>query len=164
MRAGERALAWLPGWRTRAGSGEPAPYRATGPLSEPREWVVRCEGKLWTHNSERRLHWSKRADLVRQWRSDFGWLVRQARIPHLECIAVEVRQECRTANLPDPAACAPVVKAAVDALVDLGVVDDDDGGHVVWIRFWPAVKTGRDALVVHVVEQPDETASESIGP
>jgi hypothetical protein len=54
-------------------------------------------------------------------------------------------------NLADTAACNPSVKAAIDGLVDAGVIENDTGEFVQQITFMP-VKKGKNALVLTLHE------------
>jgi hypothetical protein len=53
---------------------------------------------------------------------------------------------------PDTAACYPAVKAAIDGLVDAGVIPDDDPEHVVEIRFAAPAIGSHDSLTIVVAE------------
>lgn len=89
------------------------------------------EARPWTHNAERGMHHMDRARLIREWREAFGWLARQKRTPQLRSAAVTVQPWCENAkSLPDVGACAPAAKAAIDGLVDAGVIADDDPSHL----------------------------------
>ncbi|MGH9045868.1 MAG: hypothetical protein ACRDVW_00970 [Acidimicrobiales bacterium] len=97
------------------------------------------------------MSWPERAALVREWRQAFAILAREAQMPALERIAVTalpIRANRR--SRPDVAACYPAVKAAIDGLVDAGVVPDDDPDHVAEIRFSAPAMGSHDALVLVV--------------
>jgi hypothetical protein len=116
-------------------------------------WTLTYPARPWTVNDERKRHWSDRATKTKEWREAFGWLARKARIPRLPRVFVSVQVECRTAkSMPDPGACYPAVKAAVDGLVDAGVIAGDRAEQVAGLLLWAPVVTGRDAvtLTVHV--------------
>jgi crossover junction endodeoxyribonuclease RusA len=105
----------------------------------------------WTANAERRMHFHDRAALVAEWRTAFAILAREARVPPLGRIAVTampVRADRR--SRPDVAACYGAVKAAIDGLVDAGVIEDDDPDHVVEVRFSAPCMGSHDALVLVV--------------
>jgi hypothetical protein len=72
-----------------------------------------------------------------------------SRVPLFDLVAIEVYPWFKIRRDQDPANCMPSGKACIDGLVDAGVVDDDDGDHVAFVRFWP-VQFGRDALVLVV--------------
>ena len=49
--------------------------------------------------------------------------------------------------LQDTAACNPSVKAAIDGIVDAGIVPDDTGTYVRQITFLPCIR-GEDGLTI----------------
>jgi hypothetical protein len=57
--------------------------------------------------------------------------------------------------LQDVAACNPAVKAAIDGLVDAGIVPDDSPAYLRSVEFLAPMK-GRDALTLYVYGEPKE--------
>ena len=114
------------------------------------EFVVRLGSKPWTHNAERRMHRYERASHVKHFREAFGWLAKQAGVPPADWIHVVAVPYQRRGPLQDVSACHPAVKAAIDGLVDTGVVPDDTAQYVPVVAYAPAVR-GDDALVLRVV-------------
>ena len=114
------------------------------------EFVLRFGVKPWTHNAERRMHRYERATHVKQFREGFGWLAKQAKIPASDWIHVVAVPYQRRGPLQDVSACHPAVKAAIDGLVDTGVVPDDIADYVPLVAYAPAVR-GDDALESTVV-------------
>jgi crossover junction endodeoxyribonuclease RusA len=110
-------------------------------------WTLTHEAKAWTMNDARGSsnRW-KEAGRTKEWRGVFWLLAIEAKVPSLPSIVVTVLHETRTARLPDCGACAPAVKAAIDGLVDAGVIADDTPEFLRCIRFVAPFKTGRDAL------------------
>lgn len=118
-----------------------------------RRWRLEHRARPWTTNAERRMHHHERAALVAEWRQAFAVLARAERIPRLERVVVVGMQVLASRrSRPDVGACLPAVKAAVDGLVDAGVLVDDDPDHVVELRFTAPAVGGRDALVLLVEE------------
>jgi hypothetical protein len=125
--------------------------------------LVPAEGRSWTltHDGERpltinalvnmhRMRWAEHTDAIRQ---TWGWLARQARIPKLQRARFDVTPLHANNRSPqDPAACAPEAKAAIDGLVDAGVLPDDNGRHVVAIEFNPPRVAGVDGLELTICE------------
>jgi crossover junction endodeoxyribonuclease RusA len=72
----------------------------------------------------------QRASIVRDMRDHAGWLIRAAKIPHLERGSATLLVYVRDQRRRDPVNYTPTVKAAVDAAVDVGVFDDDHYGIV----------------------------------
>lgn len=120
------------------------------------EWELRYDARPWLLNSERSGgkrgtggHYG-RAALVKEWRETYAWLAKEARLPHLDAIKVEVLQLCRTRKLPDTGSCFPAVKAAIDGLMDAGVIDDDGPNYVRSLTFHAPFTEGIDALILRI--------------
>lgn len=111
----------------------------------------------WTVNDERGghhnnlSHWSVLSPLKTEWRQAFKLAAKQAKIPHFDRVGIEVRQYCRTEQMPDTGANYGAVKSAIDGLVDAQVIDDDDRRYVKYILTFAPEKGPGDALVVTVV-------------
>ena len=109
------------------------------------------------------MHFQTRAKLVREWRTYFKDECVRLQIPPLETIAIEVYPILRSNNLQDTAACAMAAKAAIDGIVDAGVIEDDAPRWLKWITFYPCeVVKGTDALMIRIVELPSSWAAPSI--
>lgn len=118
------------------------------------EWTVTDRERPWTANSERSMHYHKRAQLVRDARQRWHWLALAAGIPHMERVSIVAQPLSKTRRWrPDVAACYPTVKAAIDGLVDAGVIDDDDDKHLVSVTFLPVRFGTIDGLTLTVVEE-----------
>ncbi len=118
-------------------------------------WCLRFDERPWTSNTERRWHHYQRADAVRRWRAAFALLAREAHMPPLE--TVEVTATPYLANrrgLQDVAGCHPSAKAAIDGLVDAGVLVNDTPEHLRSITFVAPVIGQGDALELVVSEVP----------
>ena len=109
--------------------------------------ILTYQAKPLTTNAERRGNRWGRAEHVKQWRQAFAWLARKEGIPPMAWISVVAQPEQARGRLQDTAACNPSVKAAIDGLVDAGVVPDDTGEHVREITFLPCMR-GRDSLTL----------------
>jgi crossover junction endodeoxyribonuclease RusA len=105
----------------------------------------------WTTNFERSKNRWVRANLTKEWRSAFMLLARQKKIPKLNQIEIEVEVWLKGGRLQDVAACNPAVKAAIDGLVDAGVIEDDSPEYLKSIKFY-APQRGRNSLVLHIKE------------
>lgn len=117
-------------------------------------WELVHNARPWTTNHERRLHHMARHALVKEWRDAFRWLAVQQRIPHLAGpIIVTATAILADRRRQDADACHPCVKAAIDGLVDAGVIDDDNGDYVaaiVYVR--PTLGAGYNALTLRIEE------------
>jgi crossover junction endodeoxyribonuclease RusA len=116
-----------------------------------RSWQLTRAGRPVPMNEYRKLHWTARRDHDQMWRADFAWLARAQKIPPLEVVTIQVVQTCRPGvTMPDPGACYPTAKAAIDGLVDAGVIPDDSGAHVRYLGFGAPARSDRDRFVLVV--------------
>jgi len=126
---------------------------AIEPTRLPRRWTLVDYERPWTANAERTWHFQKRARVVREWRERFAWLARGDRIPPLQRISVAaVPLVMNRRSLPDVGACFPAVKAAVDGLVDAGVIPDDSPQYVHSICFYAPLVGDLEGLRLVVTE------------
>ena len=106
----------------------------------------------FTLNKERTVHHMVRAKVVKEWRNAFCELAQDSMIPRMEQIEVTVQPYVQNARYrQDVGACFPQVKAAIDGLVDAGVLIDDHAGIVLKLTFL-APQYGRDALELTICE------------
>jgi len=106
----------------------------------------------FTLNKERTVHHMARAKIVKEWRGAFCELAQEAMVPRLEMIEVIAQPYVATARYrQDVGACFPVVKAAIDGLVDAGVLIDDNAKVVVKLTFLAPI-FGKDCLELIVKE------------
>ena len=93
-----------------------------------------------------------RAAKVKSWRESFAWLAKKARMPHMEQCVISAIPHLRDRRAQDTGACFPAVKAAIDGMVDAGVLDDDGPEHVIELRFFRPVLGSQlgDALMISV--------------
>ena len=119
-------------------------------------WTLEDTERPWTANAERRWHHMKRAQVVRDTRERWAWIAKAEGIPPLRRIRVEATPLQKNArSMPDVAACYPAVKAAIDGLVDAGVIEDDTPFHVNKIVFQAPQIAKREGLRLRICEEPD---------
>lgn len=129
-------------------------------MDEYRSWLIEITGRPLTLNEERKgsRHWSKNREAVAVARNEACVRWMDLRIGHLDHVAVVARPILRDRRTQDVGACFPAVKAAIDGLVDAGVIDDDGPDVVVQLTFdAPLCSAGRDALEVTIEEVPPPT-------
>lgn len=130
---------------------EPGSVALAG-VAASRRWTVRHDARPWTTNAERRWHHHERARIVAEWRRAFGVLARSQRIPRLGAVEVTAVPYLRSRRgMQDVGGCFPAVKAAVDGLVDAGVLAGD-GPDVVRALTFRAPVVGRGDALELVVE------------
>jgi hypothetical protein len=99
-------------------------------------WELWYPSPTWTLNSERTWHHHKRAGYVKEWRNAFWLLAKEARIPHLDAIGVAATPvQAGKGRTQDVGGCFPAAKAAIDGLVDAGVIDEDSPRYVRLLAF-----------------------------
>lgn len=130
--------------------------RVRSALLDPRPaapWysIVR-DVKPFSLNDELRWHKMKRHEVVKEWRGAFFWLAKQAQIPRLTRIEVEVIPRGVGFDIDGIAGCA---KSALDGIVDAGVVPGDDQRYVVGMTYRPS-QPGSPALELRVRQVSDE--------
>ena len=113
---------------------------------------VRYDKRPWTLNAERRMHRYQRAETVREWRAAFAYLARAHKAPRFERAVVIVQPHRAKGPQQDTDACHPAAKAAIDGLVDAGVLKSDGPNHVVEIRYLAALPDSTDGLSLILCE------------
>lgn len=111
-------------------------------------------GKLLTTNRSNSLHWSARAAHTKQWRWDAAMIAREAKVPHFDRIRVTIEPHQLRGRLADTTGHNPSGKAALDGLIDAGVVDDDDSRHVDGPHWLPVVRSERKYDYLRVTIEP----------
>jgi hypothetical protein len=116
---------------------------------------VTVYGNLMSLNGERKVHRMTRAEAVRQWRVDAGWSAKAAHLPHLERVSIVAQPFQRFHVLADAGNHLPSIKAAIDGLVDVGVLDGDDGKHVTSLTLMAPIRAAgarSDWLTLELIE------------
>lgn len=130
--------------------------RAGDPPTPPTSWTLTHEARPLPMNAYRRLHYHARARYDREWRGAFHLLARRARIPRLAAVTVIAAQTCRPGpRLPDPGALFPTAKAAIDGLVDAGVIADDTGEFVRFIGMAAPERSDLDRFLLVIEPYPE---------
>ena len=118
-----------------------------------REWTLFYPVRPWTINKDRNWHPHERAKHIKEWRGAFNDLARDAFIPRLEFINVEICPVLGDRRLQDTAACVTAAKAAIDGLIDAGVIEDDNPQFLGSIKFYaPIVECCSNGLLVRIYE------------
>lgn len=101
-----------------------------GPGTAPRQWVVQLPAGLELLNSNHRGHWRRNHAITAELRLAGAWMARAGRVPPLRRAHITGVYEPPDRRKRDPANLYPSFKAAVDGLVDAGVLVDDDAAHL----------------------------------
>lgn len=118
----------------------------------PRTWTIALPAGTRLLNANERLHWATKARITRQLRDTTCWLARQQKIPALLCARIIAEYRPVDRRRRDPANLYPAVKAAVDGLVDAGVLPDDDARHLVGPDMRLGEVIARGQLLLHITE------------
>lgn len=124
-------------------------------MSRPTTYTLAVPGRPLTTNRERNLHHHQRAAIVRPAREAWALAAKDAKLPQLDKVRITACPWLRGKRSQDVGACLPSVKAAIDGLVDAGVLADDTPTHVLSLSFLPpALQAETDELVltIEVVE------------
>lgn len=113
------------------------------------EFVLEFNQRPWTTNKERSQNRHRRAEMTKMWRDAFHFLAKAQRIPSMKWITVTAYPHQKAGRMQDVGGCMPAVKAAVDGLVDAGVLPDDSSEYVRSLIFLPP-KKGKDSLVLTI--------------
>lgn len=116
------------------------------------EWRLAYDKRPWTINAERRWHPMVRARHVREWREAFAWQAKQARMPRpiRHPVIVTAHPYLCDRRAQDAGAAFGAVKAAIDGLVDAGVLAGDGPDHVAGILLLRPI-LGAESDALHIV-------------
>lgn len=118
-----------------------------------REWTLTHPDRIVPANRFRNMHHFQKASVSASWREAFGWLAKEAGIPALEKVGVRVEVSLSKRYRMDVDASTVCAKAAIDGLVDAGVLPDDKPPFIQWITFCaPVIGCERDLLSLTIVE------------
>lgn len=113
----------------------------------------------WTTNQERKKgsHYERSA-ITKWWREAFKEAAQEAGIPHFTAITIEVTPILPDRRIQDTGACYPTAKAAIDGLVDAGVIDDDAPQYVPTIIFHAPVICKEGGLEILIIPEVNDAA------
>jgi crossover junction endodeoxyribonuclease RusA len=124
------------------------------------DFVVTHHDRPWTLNAERsggkrgHGHWAPTRNLTGAWRHAFYVLAMSQKPPKWE--QAHIIADCRVRHpLPDTGNIYPAVKAALDGLIDAGVLPDDSAKHVLSITMRAPEKCDKgepESMTLTVVE------------
>lgn len=105
-------------------------------------------------NAERSAHWRQHRQTTAAWRQAFQLLAQAAHHPTFDRPVLITAQPYQQRNrLQDAGSCLPSLKAAVDGIVDAGVLPDDSPAYVAGLMILAPMR-GPDGLTVTVEEVP----------
>lgn len=91
-------------------------------------------GSQWLNLNDR-LHWMRRARLTEEWREAAGWKAKSAKTPaFLTAWLIDATLLFSDNRRRDGHNWMPTIKAAIDGLVDVGVLRDDSSSNLHAVR------------------------------
>lgn len=116
-------------------------------------YTLAIPGRVSTVNKMMRAQHFRRAEHDALWRTNTCWEAVQAEIPKLAKVKITACPWLKGKRSQDVAACLPSVKAAIDGLVDAGVLTDDTPAYVLSLSFLPpSLQAEVDELVLTIEE------------
>lgn len=108
-----------------------APETQHGGIHRPQSWHLALPEGTFLLNDNQRLHHRRKAEYIDLIRRASGFAARAAKLPTLQRIHVfYVIHPKPGLRRRDPGNWSPTAKAAIDGLVDAGVVPDDNSERV----------------------------------
>lgn len=98
------------------------------------QWILVYDARPWSLNQERTKHWSWRASRTEEWVGAFILLAKEAKVPAMTRIGVTVHFQMN-GQVQDVCNGYPAAKAAIDGIVQAGVIPDDTPEHLAWVKF-----------------------------
>jgi len=99
---------------------------------EPRSWTITVSSAVPMLNLNQRMHWAKKAQLTKHWRALALTNAMVADLPrNLDRVHIVAHVTKPTNRQYDVHNLLPTLKAAVDGLVDYGLIPDDTNQHLV---------------------------------
>ncbi len=120
----------------------------------PRTYTVTFPAGLELLNANGRTHWRHRHRVTAMLRETAAWLARVQHIPPLaraRIVAVYEPPDSRRRDAPN---WYPSFKAAIDGLVDAGVLPDDSDRYVTALEMRCGEPCPRGRIVLHLTEVP----------
>ncbi|MEU0656057.1 hypothetical protein ABZ485_27965 [Streptomyces albogriseolus] len=109
-----------------------APDTEIGGIHRPASWRISLPVKTKLINANQNLHFRRKAELVKVIRNAAWTMARHSNIPALQRAHIYfVIHPDTSIKRRDPGNWAPSAKAAVDGLVDAGVLPDDDSTRLI---------------------------------
>lgn len=119
-----------------------------------RSWTIEDTGsRPLTLNAARKMNRYEWAAHTKATRGVWFILTRKAGVPAIDCATITVEPLHKNFRSPqDVSAAAAGAKAAIDGIVDAGVLADDDPTHLLAVTFLPPHICGRDGMRLTITE------------
>lgn len=124
-------------------------------MASSKPWVLTFPAgtKLLTANEMRaKGHWSKFYTIIRSWRAMSCLIAEQQKIPLLEKVKIRAVYHPPDNRRRDTSNIFPTIKAAVDGIVDAGVLKDDSDKYVISVEMVRGSNVKLGQLVIEIIE------------
>lgn len=136
----------------RCGRARALTQAAARSSDERRTWTVALPAGMQLINANKPMHWHTKAKLIKEVRATTAILARAAKLPRLQRASVVVEYRPPDKRRRDVHNLYPTAKAAIDGLVDAGVLPDDNDHHLLG----PDMRRGQHEplgrLVLHITD------------
>lgn len=122
----------------------------TADATETTTYVVALPAGMKLLNANDRIHWRTRGRLTKALREAAAKSARDAHIPPMEQIRIKAVLHPHDKRRRDPHNWYPSYKAAIDGIVDAGVISDDDGKHLISIEVVLGTPVRHTQIALHV--------------
>lgn len=113
-------------------------------------YVVALPAGMKLLNANDRVHWRTRARITKALREAAAATARAAHIPPQERITIRAVLHPHDKRRRDPHNWYPSYKAAIDGVVDAGVIPDDNGKHLVSIEVVLGSPVRHTQIALHI--------------
>jgi len=121
--------------------------------SEPWVLVFPAGTKILTANEMRaKGHWSKFYTIIKSWRAMACLLAQQQKVPLMEKVKIRAVYHPPDNRRRDTSNIFPTIKAAVDGIVDAGVLKDDSDKYVLSVEMVRGSNVALGQLVIEIIE------------
>ncbi|MFI8792626.1 hypothetical protein [Streptomyces sp. NPDC055105] len=108
-----------------------SPETSHGGITRPRTWRLELPVNTQLINANQNIHYRRKAELIKALRNTAWATARQHKLPALQRahIYYVIHPDTKTRRR-DPGNWSPSAKAAVDGIVDAGILPDDNRDHL----------------------------------
>ena len=137
-----------------SGVGGAEGVEVTPEQNKARKWTLTVPADMGFLNLNQRMHWAPKAELTRKWRRTTLMCAQVAKLPtNLDRVHITAHIIKPTNRSYDVHNLLPTLKAAIDGLVDYGLIPDDTNEHLVGPDLRQGGK-GDPAIIITITEIP----------
>jgi len=119
-------------------------------MSENTTYVVALPAGMTLLNANDRIHWRVRSRITKGLREAAKASALDVQIPPLDRIRVQAVLHPHDKRRRDPHNWYPSYKAAIDGLVDAGVIPDDDNKHLLSVEVVLGTPVRHNQIALHI--------------